>query len=111
MAASVSRFIEYNKTDNCIHGKVVGIDKGTCITYEGNTASELYEDFKGAIDDYLDYCVEKGIKPKKSYSGTMNIRIPSDVRCGIAMLAEQKRMSINAIICDTLEKRLQAAID
>jgi len=101
--------IEYNKTDNCLHGKVIGLDKGTCITYEGNTASELYEDFKGAIDDYLDYCRDKSIKPKKSYSGTMNIRIPPDVHCGIAMLAERKGMSINSIICDTLEKRLQTA--
>jgi len=57
--------IEYSKADNYLYGKVIGLDKGTCITYEGNTASELYDDFKGAIDDYLDYCKDKGIKPKK----------------------------------------------
>jgi len=56
--------IEYSKADNCLHGKVIGLDKGTCITYEGDTALELYEDFKGAIDDYLDYCKDKGIQPK-----------------------------------------------
>jgi len=103
--------IEYNQADNLMHGKVIGLDKGTCITYEGNTALELFEDFKGAIDDYLDYCEEKGIKPKKSYSGTLNIRIPSEIHCGIAMLAERKGMSINSIICDSLEKRLKAVFD
>jgi len=101
--------IEYNKADQCLHGKVIGLDKATCITYEGSTATELYEDFIGAIDDYLSYCKERGIKPKKSYSGTLNIRIPSEIHCGIAMLAERKGMSINAIICDSLEKRLHTA--
>ena len=57
--------IEFSKADNCLYGKVIGLNKRTCITYEGNTALELYEDFKGAIDDYLDYCKDKGIKPKK----------------------------------------------
>ena len=101
--------IEYNKSDNYLYGKIIGLDKGTCITYEGNTALELYEDFKGAIDDYLDYCKDKGIKPKKSYSGTLNIRIPSEIHCQAAMMAERKGTSINSIIRDSLERCLQAA--
>lgn len=99
--------VEYSKADNCLHGKVIGLDKGTCITYEGNTASELYEDFQGAIDDYLDYCKDRGIKPKKSYSGTLNIRIPSEIHCRIAMYAEKNETSINSFIRDSIEKRLE----
>jgi len=98
--------IEYSKADNCLYGKVRGLDKGTCITYEGNTAEELYEDFKGAIDDYLDYCKDKGITPKKSYSGTLNIRIPSEIHCLIASYAENNGISINAFIRDSIERRL-----
>jgi len=101
--------IEYSKEDNCLYGKVLGLDKATCITYEGNTALELYEDFKGAIDDYLDYCKNRGIKPKKSYSGTLNIRIPSDIHCKIAMYAEKNSTSINAFIRDSIERRLEYA--
>ena len=58
--------IEYYKTDNCLYGKVIGLEKGTAVTYEGNTASELYDDFKGAIDDYLDYCKDKGMSINSS---------------------------------------------
>jgi predicted HicB family RNase H-like nuclease len=101
--------IEYSKTDNCLYGKVIGLEKGTGITYEGNTASELYEDFKGAIDDYLDYCKEKGIKPKKSYSGTLNIRIPSEIHCRMAIYAEKQGTSINSFIRDSIERRLEFA--
>jgi len=98
--------IEYNKTDNCLYGKVIGLEKGTAVTYEGNTASELYEDFKGAIDDYLDYCKDKGVKPKKSYSGTLNIRIPSEIHCLMAFYTEKQGISINSFIRDSIEKRL-----
>ena len=99
--------IEYSKADNCLHGKVIGLDKGTCITYEGNAASELYEDFKGAIDDYLNYCKDRNIKPKKSYSGTLNIRIPSEIHCKVAMYAENHGTSINSFIRDSIERQLE----
>jgi len=103
--------VEYSKTDNCLYGKVIGLDKGTCITYEGNTAQEFYEDFQGAIDDYLDYCKERGVKPKKSYSGTLNVRIPSSIHSRIAMYAENHGTSINSFIRDSIEKRLEVVCD
>ena len=99
--------IEYSKEDKCFHGKVIGMDKKTLITYEGNSESELYEDFRGAIDDYLDYCKDRGVKPKKPYSGTLNIRIPSDVHCQVAMVAERNGTSINSFIRESIEKRLE----
>jgi predicted HicB family RNase H-like nuclease len=101
--------IEYSAPDNCLFGKVIGLSKETCITYEGNTASELYEDFKGAIDDYLEYCRDKGVKPKKAYSGTLNLRIPSEIHCRVAMLAKESGTSINAFIRDSIEQRLEHA--
>jgi len=100
--------IEYSKADCCLYGKVIGLDKGTCITYEGNTALELYEDFKGAIDDYLEYCKNQGTKPKKSYNGVLNIRIPSEIHCLIAMYAENHGKSINSFIRESIENRLES---
>ena len=56
--------IEYSKEDDCLFGKVSGMPNNL-ISYEGNTATELYADFKDAIDAYLDYCQRTGIKPRK----------------------------------------------
>ena len=102
--------IEYSKEDNCLFGKVLGIDKGTCITYEGSTAEELYNDFKAGIEHYLDYCSDKGVKPKKSYNGVLNIRIPIDVHSRIAMYVENNGTSINSFVRDSIERRLEAVI-
>jgi len=101
--------IEYSKVDNCLFGKVLGMPN-SLISYEGNTAEELYDDFKGAIDDYLAYCKERGIKPKKSYSGTLNIRIPSEIHCRIAKYVENHGTTINSFICDSIERRLETAL-
>ena len=101
--------IEYSKNDNCLFGKVLGLTKEIGITYEGNTAEELYSDFCGAIDDYLDYCQENGIKPRKSYNGVLNIRIPHTVHSRLALMAERQGVSINSIIRHSLERELEIA--
>jgi len=51
--------IEYSKSDNCFCGKVLGLPKNILIMHEGNTASELYNDFKAGIDHYLGSCKAK----------------------------------------------------
>ena len=99
--------IEYNKTDNCLYGKVLGIPKNLAIIYEGETATDLVEDFKNGIDSYLEFCKERGIKPHKSYSGVLNIRIPSEIHSRIAAYAESHGTSINAFIRDSIEQRLE----
>ena len=37
--------MEYGEEDNCLFGKVLGLKKD-CITYEGETISELKSDFE-----------------------------------------------------------------
>ena len=97
--------IEFSKEDNCLFGKVIGMSQDG-ITYEGTTADELYSDFKSAIDEYLDYCHNNGIKPRKSYNGVLNIRIPANTHAKIAMLAVRTGTSINAIIKESIEKEI-----
>ena len=98
--------IEFSKDDNCLFGKVMGMPQNA-ICYEGITAAELYDDFKTAIDDYLDYCHINGIKPRKSYSGVLNVRIPANIHAKIAILADSTGKTINAIIKESIEKRLE----
>ena len=47
--------IQFSENDNCFYGKILGLNRA-CITYEGESASDLLEDFKGAVDMYLDRC-------------------------------------------------------
>ena len=98
--------IEYSKEDDCLFGKVLGMPNNL-ISYEGNTAAELYTDFKEAIDAYLECCAMNGIKARKGYNGVLNIRIPSEMHSQIAIYAESHGTSINSFIRDSIKKRLE----
>lgn len=96
--------VEFSEEDNCLFGKVIGMNKNI-ITYEGNTVEELKADFKAGIDLYLESCVERSIKPQKPYSGSLNIRIPSEIHSQLALKAQMSGRSINAIINDLLKNQ------
>jgi len=101
--------IEYSEADNCFYGKALGMSK-SCITYEGESASELIEDFNGAIDMYLDYCKTKGFEPEKPYNGVLNIHIPPEVHVKLGIYAENHGTSINSFIRDSIERRLETVL-
>ena len=100
--------IEYSREDKRLYGKVLGMTKDS-ITYEGNTVEELKNDFRDAIESYLEGCKEIGMKPRKGYNGVLNIRIPSEIHTRIALYVENHGTSINAFIRDSIERRLEYA--
>jgi len=93
--------VEYSEEDNCLFGKVIGMNKNI-ISYEGSTVEELKADFESGIDLYLESCKDRGVKPQKPYSGTLNIRISSELHSQLALKAQMTGRSINAIIKDAL---------
>jgi len=101
--------IEYSEEDNCFFGKVLGMNK-SCITYEGENASELIEDFRGAVDMYLEHCNTKKIQPERPYNGVLNIIIPIETHSKIAMYVENRGTSINSFVCESIERRLETVL-
>ncbi len=43
--------VEFSEEDGVFYDKVIGIR--SLISYEGGSAKELLDDFRGAVDDYL----------------------------------------------------------
>ena len=69
--------VEFSEEDACFFGKVMGIR--ALISYEGTTATELINDFHGAVDDYLALCEAEGKEPEKAYKGSFNVRISPEL--------------------------------
>ena len=97
--------VEYSEEDECLFGKVIGMNKDV-ISYEGKTIEELKADFESGIEIYLESCKERGINPQKPFSGTLNIRIPSEVHSQLALKAQMSGRSINSIIKELLSNQL-----
>lgn len=96
--------VEINHEDDTLYGKVLGLEKSTLITYEGNTVSELKTDFENGVNDYIEHCREHNLPLHKSYSGTLNVRLSAEIHARIAALAAQAGVSINSFIKETLRK-------
>ena len=94
--------VEFSEEDGLFYGKVMGIR--SLISYEGETARELVDDFHAAVDDYLETCREEGRKPEVAYKGSFNIRISPELHKRLAIYTAAHNISLNSYIEETLEK-------
>lgn len=85
--------INFDERDNIFWGKVLGIKDS--ITFEGETVTQLTEDFHNAIDHYLTDCKQEGRTPEKPYSGKLTLRVPPSIHSEIASAAANAGKILN----------------
>lgn len=98
--------VEFSEEDGLFYGKVMGIR--SLISYEGETAKELLEDFHGAVDDYLEACAADGRQPELAYKGSFNVRISPELHKRLVVYATAHQMSLNSYIEETLKNSVAA---
>ena len=54
----------YSEEDGVFHGRILGIKP--MISYEGESVKSLIKDFRDGVDEYLEFCEQKGIQPEKT---------------------------------------------
>ena len=97
--------VRFSEPDGVFCGEVEGIDD--MVSFEGSSIKELTDNFHKGVDDYIAFCKEHGIPAKKSYSGTLNIRISPATHNSIADYAAAEGITINAFIKRALEKAVK----
>lgn len=98
--------IEFSEEDALFFGKVMGIR--SLISYEGENAHDLIEDFHGAVDDYLEMCAAEGIEPEKAYKGSFNVRISPELHKQAVIAAMSRQMSLNSFVENSIERAILA---
>lgn len=96
--------IEYNKEDDLLFGKVLGI-RGL-ISYEGKTGHKLEIDFKEALDTYLNDCKQASVAPEKPFKGSFNVRISPRLHRKAALLAKEEKISLNNFVEESIRQRI-----
>jgi len=86
----------FSEDDAVFHGKVIGIKP--LISFEGDSVSTLVEDFHSAVDEYLEFCEEKGVQPEKPFKGSFNVRIGADLHRKAALEAAMQGVSLNMLV-------------
>jgi predicted HicB family RNase H-like nuclease len=96
--------VNYNDEDEIFYGKVEYIR--SLVSYEGHDVESLRASFQESIDDYLQLCQEKEIKPEKPFKGSFNIRIGSDLHRKAVIAAIEREMNLNKLVTEALEQYL-----
>ena len=98
--------IEYDPDLDMFRGETLGLSGGA--DFYGNTPKALRVEFKKSLNVYLEVCKEKGIEPRKNFSGKFNLRISPELHERLAVVAQAEGKSLNALAQEALSQRLAA---
>ena len=94
--------VKVSVEDNCLHGKIEHIND--LVNYEAETVEQLAQEFKLAVDSYLNTCKEMGIDPKKPFKGSFNVRIGQELHEKAVKRAGEIGKTLNDYIKDIVNK-------
>jgi predicted HicB family RNase H-like nuclease len=98
--------VEYDAEDRLFHGRVDGITD--IVSFQGDTVEALEADFRAGVDDYLEFCKERGVEPQRPCSGRFVLRVSPELHREAAIAARSQRESLNTWIAGAIEARLAA---
>lgn len=97
--------VEYDDEDGLFVGRVMNLRD--MISFEGASVSELRQSFHAAVDDYLQWCAERGEEPEKPYSGRFVVRLDPELHKSVSLAAARTGRSLNRYVCDVLVASLE----
>ena len=71
--------VEFDDSADVLHGRVVDSGPYPIATFEVIDARELRREFERSVDEYLRWCGEDGVEPRKPFPGKLNVRLGSEL--------------------------------
>ena len=96
--------IEYDEDLDLFRGDILGLNGGA--DFFGRNPKELRIEFKKSLETFLEVCLEKGIEPRRNFSGKFNLRISPELHERLAIAAQVEGKSINSIAQEALQSRV-----
>lgn len=85
--------VSFDDEADIFHGEVV--NTRDVITFQGRSVEEIRQAFRDSIDEYLEWCNERGKMPDKPFSGKLVLRIPPALHRSIFLSAKHEGKSLN----------------
>lgn len=97
-----SAAVSFDYEAGVFHGEVM--DTRDVIVFEGDSVTQLKEEFQFSIDDYLAVCAERGRKPDRPFSGRVPLRLTPEIHRAATTAAQAEGKSLNAWLTETIER-------
>jgi predicted HicB family RNase H-like nuclease len=94
--------IEFDSELDMFRGEILGLNGGA--DFYGKNPKELRAEFKRSLEVFLAVCAEKGIEPRRHFSGKFNLRISPQLHEKLAIAAQARGKSINALTQEALQE-------
>ena len=88
-----------------LYGEVINVRD--VITFEGTSVDEIRKAFRESVDEYLDFCSQRGEPPEKPFSGKFVIRLPAELHRKAYIQAKLEDKSLNSWVTEVLQTVLQ----
>lgn len=94
--------IELDPEERLFHGEVINLRD--VITFQADCVEDLIKEFQDSVDDYLEFCVQRGEEPERPFSGKFLLRLNCDLHKQIYIMSKLSNKSLNSWIAERLEK-------
>lgn len=92
--------IDVDEDARLFHGEVINLRD--VITFEADCMDDLLQAFHDSVDDYLEFCDDRGEDPEKPFSGKFLLRLDKELHRKIYLRAQLEDKSINSWVSDAL---------
>ncbi len=99
--------IEYDPELDSFRGEILGLNGGA--DFYGRNPKDLRSEFKKSLHVFFEVCKEKGIEPRRYYSGKFNLRISPELHEQLAIAAQVKGKSVNKLAQEALQQLVSDA--
>ncbi len=93
--------VEFDEEAALFHGEVLNLRD--VVTFEGQSVEELRAAFESSVDDYLEFCRERGEEPEKPFSGRILVRLEPSLHRDVYLSSRAEDKSLNSWIADRLD--------
>lgn len=93
--------VTFDDDAGIFYGSVV--DTRDVVTFMGDSVEKLRREFRISVDDYLEFCRERGREPDKPYSGEISFKVSSKVHRTADAAARSEGKTLEEWLAETLE--------
>ncbi|MDQ2745736.1 MAG: type II toxin-antitoxin system HicB family antitoxin [Acidobacteriota bacterium] len=92
--------VEFDEDAEIFHGEVVNVRD--IITFQGSSVEELKQAFEDSVEDYLEFCRERGEQPDQPFSGELVVQISPELHRQLHRKAQSSGKSLDLFVKESL---------
>ena len=93
--------VEFDDEANIFHGEV--INTRDIITFQGKSVDEIRQALKDSVEDYLDFCAERGEEPDRPFTGLITLSLSPEQHKRVVVAADREGKGVDSWIIDAIE--------